>query len=272
MHHCQAITVVVLAAASPLLAGTPTSTFEDFTGGMFINHVPHPDTVAPYGPFEFAFGDQTITVTRDPDWPEEPGVDALGSFGGFIAPDPQGWGVVADPAVDPGDYEGRAYTADPGEDIILNMSAPVRAFGATFKHFTASGMAQGDRVILAFDGPDGTGNLIGQVASNSFQYAGFRYYLDFVGVIDENNGIQSVRIIGDGAWTFIDGIAVVPAAAAPCPGDATGDGLVNFDDLNEVLDHWESSVAPGTDGDVTGDGLVNFADLNEVLAEWAAVC
>ena len=52
------------------------------------------------------------------------------------------------------------------------------------------------------------------------------------------------------------------------PGDATGDGLVNFDDLNEVLDAWGTAPTPGTSGDVNCDGLVDFADLNEVLANW----
>ena len=33
-----------------------------------------------------------------------------------------------------------------------------------------------------------------------------------------------------------------------------------------------SRCRPGTAGDVTGDGLVNFDDLNSVLAAWGAAC
>ncbi len=57
-----------------------------------------------------------------------------------------------------------------------------------------------------------------------------------------------------------------------CPGDANGDNMVNFDDLNIVLEFWSQSVAPGTNGDVTGDGVVDFGDLNVVLEEWGGSC
>ncbi len=57
-----------------------------------------------------------------------------------------------------------------------------------------------------------------------------------------------------------------------CRGDSTGDGLVNFDDLNEVLSNWNTNVLPGTDGDVTYDGFVDFDDLNLVLSLWGTNC
>ncbi len=56
------------------------------------------------------------------------------------------------------------------------------------------------------------------------------------------------------------------------PGDADGNGSVDFDDLNEVLANWGTSVTPGLNGDVNGDGVVDFDDLNEVLANWGASC
>lgn len=64
---------------------------------------------------------------------------------------------------------------------------------------------------------------------------------------------QLVRCIGS------DGI---------CHADTTGDGVVNFADLNELLAHWGQSVTPGTSGDVSGDGVVDFIDLNALLAAW----
>lgn len=67
-------------------------------------------------------------------------------------------------------------------------------------------------------------------------------------------------------------IPAPPSMTTPCPGDATGDGSVNFTDLNEVLNAWGTSVPVGTMGDVTGDGMVNFEDLNEVLEYWATDC
>lgn len=59
---------------------------------------------------------------------------------------------------------------------------------------------------------------------------------------------------------------------AACPGDANGDNVVNFQDLNIVLGNFGASVAPGTLGDVNGDGVVNFQDLNIVLGNFGLVC
>ncbi len=59
------------------------------------------------------------------------------------------------------------------------------------------------------------------------------------------------------------------AAPPACPGDANGDGAVNFEDLNLVLGSWGGA---GPDGDVDGSGAVNFEDLNIVLGNWAGDC
>ena len=58
-------------------------------------------------------------------------------------------------------------------------------------------------------------------------------------------------------------------APADCPGDANGDNMVNFDDLNAVLVHWETSNPAG---DVNESGFVDFDDLNEVLNNWEQSC
>ena len=57
-----------------------------------------------------------------------------------------------------------------------------------------------------------------------------------------------------------------------CPGDADGDGDVDFDDLNIVLGNWGMAVVPGTGGDTNGDGVVDFNDLNDVLGNWGMMC
>jgi hypothetical protein len=52
-------------------------------------------------------------------------------------------------------------------------------------------------------------------------------------------------------------------------GDANGDGIVNFADLNLLLANFGLTGAPGSiPGDVNGDGAVNFADLNLVLTNF----
>lgn len=58
-----------------------------------------------------------------------------------------------------------------------------------------------------------------------------------------------------------------------CPGDANGDRVVNFADLNVVLSSFGMVGTPGSvPGDLNGDGVVNFADLNEVLSFFGTVC
>jgi hypothetical protein len=51
----------------------------------------------------------------------------------------------------------------------------------------------------------------------------------------------------------------------PCPGDVTGDGLVDVLDLLQVMADWG---LPGGPSDINGDGLVDVLDLLIVLAEW----
>ena len=60
---------------------------------------------------------------------------------------------------------------------------------------------------------------------------------------------------------------------SPCPGDANGDRIINFADLNIVLGNFGQTGAPGSvPGDVNGDGVVNFADLNIVLSAFGTEC
>ncbi|MCA9310407.1 MAG: S8 family serine peptidase, partial [Phycisphaerales bacterium] len=71
-------------------------------------------------------------------------------------------------------------------------------------------------------------------------------------------------------WGFINAYNAVLAAAPPsCPGDATGDMMVDFDDLNEVLINWGTA---GPDGDLDGSNSVDFDDLNLVLSNWGNAC
>lgn len=61
-------------------------------------------------------------------------------------------------------------------------------------------------------------------------------------------------------------LTVVPAA---CPGDANGDGVVNFDDITAVLANW---LGAGPTGDADHNGIVNFEDISTVIANWGVVC
>ena len=52
-----------------------------------------------------------------------------------------------------------------------------------------------------------------------------------------------------------------------CPADANGDGVVNVDDLLNVISDWGLSNSPA---DVDGNGEVNVEDLLLMIAAWGA--
>lgn len=65
-------------------------------------------------------------------------------------------------------------------------------------------------------------------------------------------------------------LRVVPP---PCPGDANGNGTVDFVDVISVLANFGTSYAPGTGlGDSNRDGVVNFLDIINTLANFNATC
>ncbi|MCR9216680.1 MAG: hypothetical protein NXI14_05695 [bacterium] len=59
------------------------------------------------------------------------------------------------------------------------------------------------------------------------------------------------------------------SGSSPCPGDVTGDGMVDLADLNLVLANFGQ---PTDDGDTNADGLVDLSDLNAVLAAFGKPC
>lgn len=65
------------------------------------------------------------------------------------------------------------------------------------------------------------------------------------------------------------------AGTAPCPGDANGDLLVNFEDLNLILAAY--GTQSGSDDypppvDLNGNCAVDFGDLNETLGSFGQSC
>lgn len=93
-----------------------------------------------------------------------------------------------------------------------------------------------------------------------------------------NNATQALHnrrvraIIDNACGVAISNTASLYIGQAPCPGDANGDNVVNFVDLNLVLSFFGQTVAPGTNGDLNDDGAVNFQDLNLVLSFFGTGC
>ena len=60
--------------------------------------------------------------------------------------------------------------------------------------------------------------------------------------------------------------AIRDCEEASCPGDLSGNGLVNGEDLVRILGTW--GACPGCPEDLNGDGMVNGADLVVILGTW----
>ncbi|TVQ63110.1 MAG: hypothetical protein EA379_04435 [Phycisphaerales bacterium] len=69
----------------------------------------------------------------------------------------------------------------------------------------------------------------------------------------------------------VDAVSVRTAACDTCPGDANGDGVVDFADLSIVLGAF-GDTGVGIPGDLDGDGAVNFGDLAIVLGAFGQSC
>jgi hypothetical protein len=101
---------------------------------------------------------------------------------------------------------------------------------------------------------------------------------DFYGH-DQFDKLHNVLAFIDG---YVDrgGVPVIYATAAEVrdaflpllatPGDVDGNGLVNWDDLADVLQSWGPCAAPDDEcpADLNTDGYVDIDDLMEVLLHW----
>ena len=67
------------------------------------------------------------------------------------------------------------------------------------------------------------------------------------------------------ALSIVMGLGAAVPAAAQCPGDLNGNGVVDGADLGALLTAWGTQ---GGSADVTGDGIVNGADLGVLLVKW----
>ncbi|MEK7781370.1 MAG: hypothetical protein AAB370_07710 [Verrucomicrobiota bacterium] len=171
--------ILALSVNCAVAALTTTSSFTAISGGVFVNGAGY-SLLQPYnsGPLtitpSFNFGSGTFSGYTPPGVPGEPG-DGNGFLASFRAPSPNG-------------------------DLTLDFSTPVAAFGATFIHLDATTLRRWGLhlpgTIRAYDGPNGTGNLLGSVNSSGWFASSLGYNFDFVGVMSASQNIQSVVIGG----------------------------------------------------------------------------
>ncbi len=171
--------VLALSVPGATAALTTTSSFTAISEAVFVNgsgygllqpYTSGPLTITP----SFNFGSGTFSGYTPPGVPGEPG-DGNGFVASLRAPSPHG-------------------------DLTLNFSTAVAAFGATFIHLDATTLRRWGLhlpgTIRAYDGPDGSGNLLGSVNSAGWFASALGYNFDFVAVMSDSQNIQSVVIGG----------------------------------------------------------------------------
>lgn len=151
----------------------------------------------------------------------------------------------------------------PNVEVIPGGDLNYNATGLVCTLLTGSNLPCNDSIDLSMNGPQIIDMVPGQITSVNREVT-VTVDLDFTAPLDPTSpDLGSYQISGT-----VTGSVTVPA----CDGDANGDEQVNFDDLNIVLENWNSTVTPGTSGDLTGDGMVNFDDLNLLLENWGEEC
>lgn len=112
------------------------------------------------------------------------------------------------------------------------------------------------------DGPlPGGGSVSGTSASQ----------LTLIGVQEADEGQYDVEV-SDACGTIVSLAATLSVVPPLCPGDADGNGNVNFSDITSVLANFGDTGAPGIPGDADGNGIVTFGDVTSVLANFGNVC
>jgi hypothetical protein len=163
-----------LALAFTLRAGTTTVTsFTEIANARFVNV-----GTGIYPPPAISIDSLRIT-------PLPPEAGAL--FGDFV-------GFQAGTTNDPGDGSGAAFAF---QNYTINFSSPLAAFGSTFYHLQTgadNGMAF-PALLSVYDGPNGSGHLIGSVTSSGYLEPGAGN-ADFVGVWSDSINIRSAVMVG----------------------------------------------------------------------------
>ncbi len=87
-----------------------------------------------------------------------------------------------------------------------------------------------------------------------------------------SNMLQSDIESGFNPPVALDTIEYTFTVLGSCVGDADGNGVVNFGDINAVLANWGGGAGCLPTGDADSNGLINFQDITAVIANWGGSC
>lgn len=160
--------------------------------------------------------------------------------------------------------------------LDLSQGDGVITYDRWFYCSTASNPSTADFLVTEVSNDDGkswvlvhsTGGTGGEWERVSFRVSDFvtptaTVRVRFVASDDLNNSVTEAGIDNFN-------VEVVSCDnATPCPGDVTGNQVVNVDDLLLVISSW--GPCAGCDADTDGNGVVNVDDLLTVISGWG-VC
>lgn len=211
--------LLALAAAACPAAAQPTNAFSDLPCAVFLDLPAPAGSATPFLPFTVPLcgGGQVNVTTRSHPLRAAPFTDDPFYTGTFSYSLSGGLKEIIDPAVNPGDFDGRYQTrATVGWDLLLDFDVPIASFGMStmMTRYYANNVS--DRMRL-FDGPLGTGNLVAEVFSQGNPSAPYWHAVRFTGHDAGSPVIRSVVIdVQSDVDTrlFLDGLAFGPAQPA----------------------------------------------------------
>ncbi len=152
---------------------------------------------------------------------------------------------------DVSDHAGRMDVAIDGvaQGVIDYYSA---AFEKQVKVYEKTGLAGGNHTFKA--------TLTGQNSASSGTFVG----LDQVQI----EGVLGTGGSGPTPTTAPTAQPTATPTGTSNPGDITGDGHVNFQDLSVLIRNYKKAVSARSDGDLDGDGTVTILDLSRMVKYW----
>lgn len=87
-----------------------------------------------------------------------------------------------------------------------------------------------------------------------------------------SNMLQSDIGSGFNPPVALDTVEYTFTVLGSCEGDADGNGVVNFSDINSVLANWGGGAGCLPLGDANASGAIDFGDITSVIANWGASC
>jgi GDSL-like Lipase/Acylhydrolase family/PEP-CTERM motif len=102
--------------------------------------------------------------------------------------------------------------------------------------------------------------LLGNMVDMAFNQA----FGQTLPLLSDQQIVHNVGFTPAGSTSFYN---VQPFVLVPLPGDATGDGIVNGQDLSLMASHW-LSTGTNVSGDANHDGIVNGQDMALAASNW----